>query len=317
MVDLTPPEVEPKSFLYLFIGAIPDVPRVDPDEFILDKKYKDAYLANVRFILNKTSAISVVGELENPNSKIVGDLTLSRTYGKWYLANPFNPKITYQGDEKAICYPQDYFVISEDGSMIVVRPGKKNFFSNLNFSQEQRILESERLSEGGRLVIGENIVFYSGDALSPEEEKTLKEFFPSKLILRVHTPQSLGIKDKYRVSSHIDQFIGGPLELSDGRVLIPIDMDYYESAKEELLKTINPNSEKERELVYLPINSSGFYLFNYPFIRGTFFIGPELAKILQNSDYWNNIRSPIEILPQELPVCQFYKAGMKCKLNFI
>lgn len=308
----TPELISNRTILY--VGAVYPYDPKDEGLAGMDRetydRYTEAYVACVRHIA------------DNENAYVLAAST-SHTFGNkaklatWDQLHPFYGARTFTASTtKPLLFPQDCFVAGDSG-LIIVHPHERALLDPIKH-KSKNIRAYTILSEGGRYALGDDIVFAGLGKLNNKEEKLVTdELFPNHSVVFLKTPRELEMFGGMRVVSHIDEHIGGPMKLDDGRLLVPIHMEYYEALQNEL----PTETHDGRDIAYLPIDGiepSTHYLFNYPRTPGgTFYIGPLLANILDSKGWLKRIASSYSILPEEVSVYVGTKAGLKCRINII
>ncbi len=199
-------------------------------------------------------------------------------------------------------FPQDLFVRGESGGILVseCKVGEKeerygaylvlkSFLGTKGILLEKiHVEKDDRFGEGGRYQVGHNIVFFGG-SLSEQERKKIEDIFLGKRVIDIPVPKDLEIKDPTKTNSHIDQFIGPDIYISDPDdpyILIPIHREYYEAVKERginLPNYIEPDG-KRLKVEVMPISGELLQyveLLNVPCIQGKIFLTPILAKMVE------------------------------------
>ncbi len=296
---------------FIFVGALAE--ETSPLEFeqrmFLD--YQEAYYANVNYIVEQEGAIIIPARVTHRSTKEV-----NKFLSNWNTQNQFTYSVSYtDNDAQALLFPQDFFIVGEGNDYIVVHSKHAQMVSG--YTHESTTIKNDKLAVGGSYVPGDEVVFSGLGKLNNEEEKIVSELlYPNRGVIPVSKPHDTGMRGYMNVASHIDQFIGGAMTLTDGAILVPINYEYFRKIK----RSLPAETYDGRDIRYIPKSGTDldfYYLFNYPRTpNGTFYIGPVLARWLDEKGLLSQIESPYHILPAEMPTYHHALAGLKCKINF-
>ncbi len=188
---------------------------------------------------------------------------------------------------------------------------------------KQNQLEEYVESAGGLLVLGKKYLFWGHTRGWFDEERVrgAGSFFPDHQLTFVEPASKIPFypfMEKYRVKSHIDQFVGADLPTVGDKVVIPIDQTF--SQWNELPRRLSDDivCEIPTELLTGQNPNWKYQLLNYvrsP-LSGITYICPKLVEYFQLQGISDILDfSKIVILPDPVPN-NYMGSGLKCTINF-
>lgn len=247
-----------------------------------------AYEKNIDFIADHESATVVIPPVPNDTNQV------NKMFGGVYSEAPElkAEKANYvlpTGDNQQVAfYPQDCF--TQMGNTVIFKDSySRQYFSEL-LPAGNEVMVHKDLGEGGKIVRGQSLIFYSSAAPLTSAESVLLTKSTGKIPFRIASPLKLGMEDPSRAVKldHIDQVIGFDLIVTAKKgpyIAVPIDEDYFAKLQEtnQLPAEVTGTNGKRMKVEYIKIRKNILNmidLLNCPTTAKNYYIGPLLAKIV-------------------------------------